>query len=102
MLELKRQPEYYLYLVRSVMDSFGCASRSSLIHLPETRLGQIGCGRQNTPIQSVELPSRIALRIWMLVPSLWLRRCAQCTQLYDHVDLQLPVQKTELEKTKVK
>ncbi|CAL6071441.1 Hypothetical_protein [Hexamita inflata] len=43
-----------------MMDSFGCASRS--IPLPEMRLGQIGCGRQNPPIQSAELASS---RIYM-------------------------------------
>ncbi|CAL5971291.1 Hypothetical_protein [Hexamita inflata] len=42
-----------------MMDSFGCASRSHHSHplLPEMRLGQIGCGRQNPPIQSAELAS---------------------------------------------
>ncbi|CAL6035017.1 Hypothetical_protein [Hexamita inflata] len=41
-----------------MMGSFGCASRSSpLFLLPEMRLGQIGCGRQNPPVQSAELAS---------------------------------------------
>ncbi|CAL6113870.1 Hypothetical_protein [Hexamita inflata] len=31
------------------------------IQLPEMRFGQIGCGRQNPPIQSAELSSRIRM-----------------------------------------
>ncbi|CAL6067918.1 Hypothetical_protein [Hexamita inflata] len=120
----------------------------------EMRLGQIGCGRQNPPVQSAELPSRIGMakgmpstslqdwkaatapllpqkRRWYdaggfpyrsartkqpryapgcLYPSRWLpwlRRCAQRTQVYlklmiIRVQLTVPVQKTELVKTKVK
>ncbi|CAL5983276.1 Hypothetical_protein [Hexamita inflata] len=40
-----------------MMGSYGCASRSSPNLIPEMRLGQIGCGRQNPPIQSAELAS---------------------------------------------
>ncbi|CAL5978988.1 Hypothetical_protein [Hexamita inflata] len=41
-----------------MMGSYGCASRSSLqFLLPEMQFGQIGCGRQNPPIQSAELAS---------------------------------------------
>ncbi|CAL6028197.1 Hypothetical_protein [Hexamita inflata] len=45
-----------------MMVSFGCASRSSPLPLSEMWLSQIGCGRQNPPIQSAELAS---LRICM-------------------------------------
>ncbi|CAL6022267.1 Hypothetical_protein [Hexamita inflata] len=34
---------------------------SRRIRLPEMRLGQIGCGRQNPPIQSAKLLSRIGM-----------------------------------------
>ncbi|CAL5978923.1 Hypothetical_protein [Hexamita inflata] len=51
--------KYQLCLVWSMMGSFDRASRSS--PLPEMRLGKIGCGRQNPPVQSAELPSRIGM-----------------------------------------
>ncbi|CAL6098387.1 Hypothetical_protein [Hexamita inflata] len=44
-----------------MMGSFDRASRSSPHPIPEMRLGQIGCGRQNPPVQSAELPSRIGM-----------------------------------------
>ncbi|CAL5976514.1 Hypothetical_protein [Hexamita inflata] len=45
-----------------MMGSYGCISRSSLhFLLPEMRRGQIGCGRQNPPVRSAELPSRIGM-----------------------------------------
>ncbi|CAL6026468.1 Hypothetical_protein [Hexamita inflata] len=56
--------KYQLCLVQSMMDSFGCASRSS--PHPEMRLGQIGCGRKNPPVQSAELPST-SLQDWKAV-----------------------------------
>ncbi|CAL5978036.1 Hypothetical_protein [Hexamita inflata] len=49
-----------------MMDSFGYASRSSPNLIPEIWLGQIGCGKQNHPIQSAELPLT-SLQDWKAV-----------------------------------
>ncbi|CAL6052519.1 Hypothetical_protein [Hexamita inflata] len=51
-LELKRH---------CINTSFTVALLVPRIPLSEMRLGQIGCGRQNPPVQSVELPSRIRM-----------------------------------------
>ncbi|CAL5997827.1 Hypothetical_protein [Hexamita inflata] len=44
-----------------MMYSFGCAYHSSPHLISEMRIGQICYGRQNSPIQSAELPSRIRM-----------------------------------------
>ncbi|CAL6053820.1 Hypothetical_protein [Hexamita inflata] len=61
-----------------MMSSYGCASRSSCVYLPEM-LGQIGGGRQNPPVQSAELPSRIGMAKGMSSTSLqdWKAATAQ-------------------------
>ncbi|CAL6082204.1 Hypothetical_protein [Hexamita inflata] len=51
-LELKRH---------CINTSFTVALLVPRIPLSEMRLGQIGCGRQNPPVQSAELPSRIGM-----------------------------------------
>ncbi|CAL6083292.1 Hypothetical_protein [Hexamita inflata] len=50
---------YQLYLVWSMMGSFERASFLAASNF--LRHGQIGCGRQNSPVQSAEMPSRICM-----------------------------------------